>query len=176
LAAIGIAASHRRHGSIWPTAIAVSGVALILWAMYGSYSPATELGGFLLLIVATLLDLRTRRKPSIAAEGVSWIEPSDLIDRLGRDGGSIVVDVRTPDEFTGPLGHILGAHNVPVGELASRIRELVALKDKGVVLVCRSDRRSSAASSVLREAGFQNVQVLHGGMERWNQEGRAING
>ena len=36
LATIAIAASYRHHRSIWPTVIAVPGLALILWAMYGS--------------------------------------------------------------------------------------------------------------------------------------------
>ena len=35
-----------------------------------------------------------------------------------------VLDVREPDEFTGPLGHIRGATLVPLGELAARAREV----------------------------------------------------
>lgn len=176
LATIAIGASYRRHRSIWPAVIAVLGLALILWTMYGSYSRVIELAGFICLIAATLLDLRMRATSSAATNQVSWIEPGDLGDRLAGSGAPIVIDVRGPDEFTGPLGHIPDAHNMPVGNLPERLRELGSLKDKEIVLVCRTDRRSGASSAVLREAGFRNVQVLRGGMERWNQEGRAIAG
>lgn len=176
LATIAIAAAYRRHRSVWPTVIAAPGLALILWAMYGSYSRVTELAGFICLIAATLLDLRMRAAASTATDQVSWIEPGDLGDRLARNGAPIVIDVREPDEFTGPLGHIPDASNMPVGNLPDRLRELGSLKDKEIVLVCRTDRRSGASSAVLRRAGFRNVQVLRGGMERWNQEGRATAG
>lgn len=176
LATIAIAAAYRRHRSIWPTAIAVLGLALILWAMYGSYSRVIELAGFIGLTAGTLLDLRMRAMSSAATNYVSWIEPGDLGDRLARNGAPIVIDVREPDEFTGPLGHIPDASNMPVNNLPDRLRELGSLKDNEIVLVCRTDRRSGASSAVLRKAGFRNVQVLQGGMERWNQEGRAIAG
>jgi rhodanese-related sulfurtransferase len=176
LATIAIAVSYRRHRSIWPTVIAVSGLALILWAMYGSYSRVIELAGFICLIAATLLDLRMRATSSAATNQVSWVEPGDLGDRLARNGAPIVIDVREPDEFAGPLGHIPDARNMPVGKLPDRLRELGSVKDKEIVLVCRTDRRSGASSAALRKAGFRNVQVLRGGMERWNQEGRPIAG
>ena len=174
LATIAIGASYRRHRSIWPTVIAVPGLVLILWAMYGSYSRVIELAGFMCLIAATLLDWRRRAMSSTAANHVSWVEPGDLGDRLARNGAAIVIDVREPDEFAGPLGHISDARNMPVGKLPDRLSELGSLKDKEIVLVCRTDRRSGASSAVLRKAGFLNVQVLRGGMERWNQEGRAV--
>ncbi len=176
LATIAVAASYRRHRSIWPTVIAVPGLALILWAMYGSYSRVIELAGFICLIAATLLDLRMRAISSAAANQVTWVEPGDLGDRLARNGAPIVIDVREPDEFVGNLGHIPDARNMPVGKLPERLRELGSSKNREIVLVCRTDRRSGASSAVLRKAGFRSVQVLRGGMERWNQEGRAIAG
>jgi len=171
LAAVAIAASYRRRHSIGPGAVAVGGLALILWVMYGSYSRIIELAGFALLIVATLWDWRAGA--SAAAVGdVSWIESSGLSNRLERDPKPVIVDVRTPDEFAGPLGHIATAQNLPVGELANRLREINAAKDRPVILVCLTDKRSAAATALLRNAGFEDVCVLRGGMERWRQEGR----
>lgn len=174
LAALAIAASYRRHRSIGPTAIAVSGLALILWAMHGSYNRVIELVGFVLLIAATLWDWRAATSASATVDNLSWIEPRGLSDRLARDPKPVIVDVRAPDEFAGLLGHIATARNLPIAELASRLREIDALKDKPVVLVCRTDKRSAAASALLRDAGFHDVRVLRGGMERWNLERRPI--
>jgi rhodanese-related sulfurtransferase len=41
-----------------------------------------------------------------------------------------------------------------------------------IVVVCRTDKRSAKAASILQEAGFQDVRVLRGGMERWNNLGQ----
>ncbi len=103
-------------------------------------------------------------------EATPWIEKSELENRLNRDAGSLaVIDVRGPDEFTGELGHIATARNVPLGEFSRRGAELETLRDKTVVLVCHTDKRSAKAASLLRNAGFPNIRVLRGGMVRWNQ-------
>jgi hypothetical protein len=51
--------------------------------------------------------------------------------------------------FNGPPGHMADAQSVPVIELPRRLRELDALKDRPVVLVCRMDRRSANAAALL---------------------------
>jgi uncharacterized membrane protein YdjX (TVP38/TMEM64 family)/rhodanese-related sulfurtransferase len=107
-------------------------------------------------------------------EGPRWIEVEKVASRLKETGGMTVIDVRGPDEFTGPLGHIEAAWNMPIGELPRRLREVETLKDASVVLVCRTDKRSASAATLLREAGFRDVQVLRGGMERWNQNGLPV--
>ena len=85
-----------------------------------------------------------------------------------------MIDVRGPDEFMGPLGHIANASNMPVGELPKRLVEIEALKDRPVFLVCRTDKRSATAAMLLRDAGFRDVGVLRGGMEQWNQMGLPV--
>lgn len=105
-----------------------------------------------------------------STDEISWIEPGALVDRLARNAAPTIIDVRGPDEFTGPLSHIPEAQNLPIAELPARLDALGALKDKPIVLVCKTDRRSAAASALLHGAGFGDVQVLRGGMERWNRE------
>jgi len=85
-----------------------------------------------------------------------------------------VIDVRGPDEFVGPLGHIPNARNVPVAELPHRIHELGSFSEAPVVLVCRTDKRSASAAALLEEAGFRDVVVLRGGMVRWNEAGLPV--
>ena len=36
-----------------------------------------------------------------------------------------------------------------------------------VVLVCRTDKRSEKAATILRSRGIRDVRVLRGGMENW---------
>jgi rhodanese-related sulfurtransferase len=78
--------------------------------------------------------------------------------------------VRGPDEFTGPLGHIGEAKNIPLAELPAQLSDLVR-DDRPVAVVCKTDRRSSIAAHRLQQAGMSDVSVLRGGMERWRALG-----
>src|SRR5262249_9278670 len=174
LATAAIALSDRQRRSAGPTIVAAVGLVLILWAMNGSYSRGAEIAGFVLLIAATLWDRRAAGSHTTAAEGIAWIEADALADRVTRVPEPIIVDVRGPEEFEGSLGHLANALNLPVGELPNRLTQIDAFKDKPIVLVCRTDKRSAHASALLRDAGFHDVYVLRGGMERWNEKGLPV--
>ena len=103
--------------------------------------------------------------------GVWEVEPHWLEENLATVR---VLDVREPNEFTGPLGHIRGALLVPLGELAAKAKDLP--KDKPIVAVCRAGSRSAHATAILNKAGFSDVANLPGGMLRWRGEGRGVEG
>jgi rhodanese-related sulfurtransferase len=108
------------------------------------------------------------------ADNVRWVDVGELAPRLDAAEPMAVIDVRGPDEFAGPLGHIPDAHNVPLPELAGRIKELTSLTETPVVLVCRTDKRSASAAALFDAAGFRDVLVLRGGMVRWNEAGLPV--
>ena len=85
-----------------------------------------------------------------------------------------IVDVREPDEFNGPLGHVEGARLIPLGSLTNRISEIK--KHEPVVLVCRSGARSAQATLMLGKAGFEKVANLSGGMLRWRSQRFPVDG
>jgi rhodanese-related sulfurtransferase len=95
-----------------------------------------------------------------------WLEPGELQDRLDRGELAMIIDVRGPDEFDGPLGHIEGALNIPLAGLAVRTAELARARCP-IVLVCLTDKRSSQAAAELASAGVRDVAVLRGGMKGW---------
>ena len=105
---------------------------------------------------------------------VAWIEVNELKRQLDRGDPVTVVDVRGPAEFTGSLGHIANARNIPITELNSRLAELSGLERAPIVLVCHTDKRSAAAAGTLRAAGFSQINVLRRGMERWNESGLPV--
>lgn len=80
-----------------------------------------------------------------------------------------LIDVRGPDEYTGELGHIPGAQNVPLETLE------VAAKDwdreMPIVTVCRSGKRSLSAAEILEKMNFVRVASMAGGMIRWDDQG-----
>ncbi len=79
----------------------------------------------------------------------------------------LVLDVRTPEEYIGELGHIQNSVLIPVQELESRIAELERFKDKTILAVCRSGRRSGKATEILLRNGYKGANV-EGGMLAWN--------
>jgi len=103
--------------------------------------------------------------------GVWEVPPHWLEENAGT---AQIVDVREPEEFTGPLGHIGGAKLAPLGSLQASLGALD--KNRPVVAVCRAGGRSAQATNVLAQAGFAKVANLSGGMLRWRAEGRAVVG
>ena len=81
------------------------------------------------------------------------------------DAGATVLDVRTPDEFTG-LGHIPGARLLPVHLSASAPAVLDAL-DQPLLVCCEHAVRSRVAARLLAQAGFTAVHELADGMAAW---------
>lgn len=71
--------------------------------------------------------------------------------------GAIVVDVRTKEEYS--LGHVKGAHNIPLNILANEA-DKIKKKGKSVVTCCKSGVRSKQAVSILEAKG---VDVINGG-------------
>jgi len=102
------------------------------------------------------------------AAAVGHLDPAGAREQLAQPG-ALLLDVRNPDEWDGPLGHVEGAKLLPLPELAARIGELEAWKDQPVVVVCRSGNRSGQAARMLAEAGFSRVSNLEGGMIAWRQ-------
>lgn len=102
-----------------------------------------------------------------------WIEVEELRQSIAGPKSPIIVDVRGPDEFDGPLGHIAGAMNIPLAELPQRLTEIKAHAGQAVIMVCKTDRRSAQAASVFEETGRQSARVLRGGMEAWNRQSAA---
>ena len=93
----------------------------------------------------------------------TWIEVDELKRRLEGGEAMTIIDVRGTDEFTGPLGHVATARNIPVAELNGRLAELAGLERTPIVLVCRTDKRSAAAAQTLRSAGFPAGQCSASG-------------
>ena len=75
----------------------------------------------------------------------------------------LLIDVREPWEYA--LCRIEGSVLIPLGELAGRQSELP--RDRPLVLVCHTGRRSQYAAMLLEGAGFSQVHNLQGGVEAW---------
>ncbi len=86
----------------------------------------------------------------------------------------LILDVREPEEFRGPLGHIPDARLAPLRSLTESAAELP--RDKPIVAVCRAGGRSAQATVILRKAGFSRLANLAGGMLRWRAQHCTVEG
>jgi phage shock protein E len=77
--------------------------------------------------------------------------------------GAVLLDVRTREEFA--RGHLDGARNIPLQELAQRLGEM-GPTTTSVVVHCHAGVRSKAATQMLKSAGFQDVLDI-GTMSNW---------
>lgn len=72
---------------------------------------------------------------------------------------TLFVDVRTKEEFES--GHLDGAVNIPLGDIAKRKQEIKGLGNIPVVFYCRSGNRSGSAVAYLQKEGY--AEVYNGG-------------
>src|SRR3954451_7145832 len=97
------------------------------------------------------LEFQSRRhNPEL--EGVIDIEPSEVWEKRS---SIAIVDVRRPDEFTGPHGHIPGAIHIILDTLPDHLDDIPS--DKPVVFVCAAGARSGRACAFALHEGLTNV-------------------
>lgn len=100
-----------------------------------------------------------------AAQSPWDIEPAELKRRLDSGEAITVLDVREPHEYE--ICN-LGGTLIPLGELAQRHQELD--RSRPIVVHCKMGGRSAKAVKLLRDAGFDDVSNLNGGINRWSNQ------
>ena len=102
--------------------------------------------------------------------------PWDLTEALGQGNDLLLVDISEPYEYA--KLHIPNSINVPRGVLESAseydyeetVPALASGRDRDIVLICRSGRRSALAACTLQQMGFNKVRSLKTGLRGWNDD------
>lgn len=110
---------------------------------------------------------------SSPSPSVGIVDRSYVKDNVGKEG-FVLVDVRPKDYFDGlktfvpgaTAGHISGAINVPMAELAS----FDMPKDSTVIVYCNIGGTSASAAKALVERGYSSVKDYSGGMKDWGSD------
>ncbi len=109
-----------------------------------------------------------------AAMHITELMPWDLAELIENNQAALLIDVREPEEFNAM--HIASSINIPRGilEAASEAgydetnSELAGARDKNVIVICRSGKRSCLAAHTLQQLGFKNASSLKTGLRGWN--------
>ena len=95
-------------------------------------------------------------------------EFEDALRRHRRNG--LLIDVREPEEYRS--GHLPGAELVPLRTIIEDAEKLP--RNRPILLVCRSGRRSTRAMHWLIGLGFHEVVNLKGGLLSWKAMGKPV--
>ncbi len=101
------------------------------------------------------------RKLFVDFPEIDTVEAINLINHQD----AAILDVREHHEYAS--GHLPNARHIPSGKIGERIGEIEKLKEKPVVVYCRSGARSSSVCVLLSKKGFGKVYNLKGGILSW---------
>ena len=105
-------------------------------------------------------------KPVDRPQQTPWdISVAELKQLRDTRANFFLLDVREPHEYT--ICN-LGGTLVPLDQLSERIHELD--KEADIIVHCKVGARSAMAVHALRDAGFEKVRNLQGGIEAWSDE------
>ena len=107
---------------------------------------------------------------SSAKSQIAEVSTDDAQARIATPG-TIVLDVREPDEYEqGALANVI---HIPRGHLEAQVEARIANHDAPIVVYCAGGVRSAFATKTLGELGYSNVVSMAGGFGRWKDEGKA---
>lgn len=90
-------------------------------------------------------------------------------DQIMKNIQPLLLDVRTPGEYQS--GRIDGAKLIPVQALQQQLATLEAYKQQEILIYCASGNRSTVASRILIENGFEKIFNLRYGIKDWSKRG-----
>jgi len=100
------------------------------------------------------------------------IYPGDVAEKISSNESIIILDVRTPEEYT--EAHLKGAILLPVQILSQATLDEIGLgedfKDKEIIIYCRSGARSKTAYDIMKSLGYTNIKSVAGGMIHWEED------
>lgn len=94
----------------------------------------------------------------------------DELDALLQQRSVHVIDVREDHEFK--RGHVRGATHIPVKRLPDRVAKLP--RDRRYAVICASGHRSSSATNLMLDEGFEGTVSVRGGTSAWTRSGRPL--
>lgn len=118
------------------------------------------------------MSILDRLRAALGGSGGSGSRKVDVQQaRQLQQSGAVLLDVRSRAEFT--AGHAPKARNIPLEQLPARAREIPT--GRQVLAICQSGGRSARATALLREDGYDVLDV-RGGMSAWQRADLPVEG
>ena len=104
--------------------------------------------------------------PMVRGAMAGSLTPTLAVQLINRERAS-VVDVSETEEYA--RGHLVGSRNLPLGELEVRLPGSVKNKSLPLILVCPNGARAQRALAVAKKLGYEQAQVMAGGLKAWKE-------
>ncbi len=95
------------------------------------------------------------------------LSPASAIRLINNHDDALIIDIRAVAEYK--KGHIKGAKNTPLSDFASAIEAYSDYKNKPVLLYCNSGSTTGRAIKLLKNAGYEKINNLEGGVAAWKE-------
>jgi len=102
----------------------------------------------------------------VAGQGKYMISPDQAVRLMNQ--GAVVFDLRKPEDFQ--TGHLSGAKNLQIADLDGQIESLKRYRSKPVIAYDDRGLTTPRAVSQLRQAEFEHVFSLRGGLVAWRED------
>ena len=99
------------------------------------------------------------------------LSPSISYEMMRDSPQMLVIDLRPPQDFNGPTGHVRDAKNIPLSSLPYRLLSILPFRDDTVFNYCDSDECTEQGAKVLAASGFESMVGMVGGIDQWIRDG-----
>ena len=130
-----------------------------------TWIPAGLLFGLILLMPGCT----PAEKKGASENKVVDLAPDDFKSMLASKPDAVLVDVRTPDEFS--EGIIEGAINIDFNDPSFGGKINALDKSKPYFVYCLSGKRSGDAAKQMESLGFKSIYLLKDGYKDWKNAG-----
>lgn len=108
-----------------------------------------------------------------AAARIPFMSLAELQMRMADESVKLtLLDVREKEMFQS--GHVVGARNLPRGQLELRVNAELPDPTARIVTMCEFGKISTLAAATLRDLGYTRVSALDGGMQAWRERGYPV--
>jgi len=114
-----------------------------------------------LILTALFVTACTTQEGKSDSQGTAKIadmkgaELDTIMDDKAEKEQYLVIDVREKHEYE--AGHVRYAINISLNDIENRLSDIADCKDKNIIVICRSGRRSRAAAEILQKNGFKKL-------------------
>jgi rhodanese-related sulfurtransferase len=119
-------------------------------------------GGF-----AAVLGLLVYTEVMQKLQGLKQLTPALAVPWMN-DPDAVVIDISPAAEFN--KGHIVDARNIQASRFSNPDNEIEKLRDKKILLVCKSGQTAVPVGASLKKMGVMDVAILKGGMVQWRSD------
>lgn len=101
------------------------------------------------------------------SNGINQVSADQVYQSMQNNEDFLLIDCREQMEWD--MAHIEKSEFFPLSEAAERYSELP--KDKKIIIVCRTGRRSQNLCEFLKNKGYNDVNNFAGGIVSWVSSG-----